>query len=514
MALDERQLASPQPVGRVGWLRLANRHCLRLWRDDSGVVLALSVIAFLILFVMATAGYAVGETVRQRIEIQNAADAAAYSGAIVQADTLARLAAINRAMSWTYVMLVRMEMDAIVDKWLELVEDQWDRDENTIKLYNLTSCNQMRPVALWNGISLAQDKEVLLNGYHIVKMLTINTTRDAAAAQGKSHKKLKDKIEKARQNIQAMNEAQEDLVKQMKGRIEATVAEVVAANVAETFNDQDAGGAAIKHVCLLGDNYFRILRNTQAEEKEFLAHSGFVDDPQTIFGKGIDRWFVRSGSGEGLGREYRQAGTTLLANWQWYSSHWVPAGVAGCVFDSMISGTSQVTGQQGYDAGFYQTGTAKPHVLTESFFGKDGAIVVGLRRQLNNPLAYLFAGNEPGIFKAFTVPGTSRFMWTAAAARAGYQSPREPGPGHYETTFEKVDIDKLWNLKTSDWDAVLLPLHRAWADGRDGRAWSDFTAGQVLQQVQANLGVGNLAAPPGMTGGTLNTSGLDGWVMH
>ena len=61
--------------------------------------------------------YAAGETVRQRMELQNAADAAAYSGAAVQADTLSRVVCINQAMSWTYVMMNRRVMDYITDKW-------------------------------------------------------------------------------------------------------------------------------------------------------------------------------------------------------------------------------------------------------------------------------------------------------------------------------------------------------------------------------------------------------------
>ncbi|MBP7637737.1 MAG: hypothetical protein KBA18_07660, partial [Kiritimatiellae bacterium] len=97
-------------------LHAANRAALRLWRDDSGVVLAVTMIVFLAMFMMACAVYAIGETVRQRVEVQNGADAGAYSAAIVQADTLSRVAAINRAMAWTYVQMVRMEMDYIVDK--------------------------------------------------------------------------------------------------------------------------------------------------------------------------------------------------------------------------------------------------------------------------------------------------------------------------------------------------------------------------------------------------------------
>lgn len=56
-------------------------------------------------------------------------------------------------------------------------------------------------------------------------------------------------------------------------------------------------------------------------------------------------------------------------------------------------------------------------------------------------------------------------MWAATAAIAGYNpKPRNDCKGKYEVTYEDGG-DKLWNLKTSDWDAELVPLHRAWAKG-------------------------------------------------
>ena len=79
-------------------LNAVNRAVMRLWKDESGVVLAITVIVFLTLFLMACSVYAIGETVRQRVELQNGADAGAYSAAIVQADCISRVAAVNRAM--------------------------------------------------------------------------------------------------------------------------------------------------------------------------------------------------------------------------------------------------------------------------------------------------------------------------------------------------------------------------------------------------------------------------------
>ncbi len=500
-------------------LERANQTCIKLYRDESGVVLALSIVSFLILFVVACAGFAIGETVRQRIELQNAADAAAYSGAVVQADTLSRIAAINRAMSWTYVMLGRMEMDAVVDRWLELTLQQWEMDEQMIVAYNIPSCNKARPLALWNGRNQAMDRQLWLNYNHTEHVQAIRAARTQAAGQQKSYMALQPRINAARNTIADMNKAVQDLADNLNQRIEEVVQDIIDANIDENYNDQIAGGAAIKHVCLLGNDYFRTLDNTEEDETRFLTHGDFDQGPRETFGKGADVWFVRdSAASNGIARKYQQAGNALIATWEWYSSIWVMVeGV--CTLSTIISGSSEVKGQDGYDPSYYETGVAKPQILTEDFFGKDGAIVVGVRRKLNNPFTFAFGDGQPGLFGAFSIPGPGRYMWTASAARAGFRLPESSEKGEYEVTFED-DQDKIknknemWNLKTSDWDAVLLSLHRAWADGQPGRQWSGETAGWILSEVEGALGVGGQPAAPGMDGGVLSVAGAEKYTLH
>ncbi len=101
----------------------------RLAREEGGVALMLTLAVFLLLYVLCCGVYATGEIVRQRIQVQNACDAAAYSAAVVQADALSRMAVVNRAMAWTYIQLCREQMDYIVFSWLKLTCDRfvWDR---------------------------------------------------------------------------------------------------------------------------------------------------------------------------------------------------------------------------------------------------------------------------------------------------------------------------------------------------------------------------------------------------
>ncbi|MCL1887865.1 MAG: pilus assembly protein TadG-related protein, partial [Kiritimatiellaeota bacterium] len=111
-----------------GIARAARDALVRLAREEDGVALMLTLGIFLFLFVTCCAVYATGETVRQKVELQNAADAAAYSAAVVQADALSRMATINRAMSWTYIQMTRAQMDYIAWRWIRLTHKRFRED--------------------------------------------------------------------------------------------------------------------------------------------------------------------------------------------------------------------------------------------------------------------------------------------------------------------------------------------------------------------------------------------------
>ena len=76
-----------------------------LAKGTSGAALAVTLSFVMPIYLMVIGIYGVGEVVRNKIELQNAADAAAYSAAVVQADYLSRMATVNKAMAWTYVDL-------------------------------------------------------------------------------------------------------------------------------------------------------------------------------------------------------------------------------------------------------------------------------------------------------------------------------------------------------------------------------------------------------------------------
>lgn len=109
------------------WLR---SELMRLYRDEQGVVFVLLVICFLGLSVVSFGVAAVGETIRQRIEIQNAVDAAAYSGAVIQADIFSTCAQLNQAVGWYYVELLHATLDYITGTWLCEVKLQAEQKRN------------------------------------------------------------------------------------------------------------------------------------------------------------------------------------------------------------------------------------------------------------------------------------------------------------------------------------------------------------------------------------------------
>lgn len=477
------------------------RILLKFAKDEDGVALAFGITFFLLVFLVGMSIYAAGETVRQRMELQNAADAAAYSGAAVQADTLSRVACINQAMSWTYVMMNRRIMDYITDKWLEKVEREWNSDQRSVReMWNwLSTCGtRIQGTDYWVGFG-GMHKQIFLNNSQMVGIDTIKMQRKAAAAMGKGYKQLSSYIDRDRKTLKAMHQAEKNLLSELPKRIEKAVKHAIEENISGTPNDDAAGGAGISYVLLQNDpsTYTEIMKNQADQEKCFLVFGGFQPQTSEISSRGTDKWWTRSPSGEGFHREYSQK-SSLSAQWQWFGIQYILTGEA-CVPTPKM-GANQVRGQDVRNGYFRCSERAKPYRLTEDFFGRKGTILVGLKRKLNNPFAFLFANGKPeGLFSAFSIKD-GRSMWTASAARAGYASPtKQRSRGAYESTFMDVADRDTWNLCEQDWDALLLPVAIAFDKGRNRK----FTKGdkEPLQQVYQELNPGALSAPAGMTAG-------------
>ncbi len=535
-------------------LKALNKEAARLWKDESGVVLAFTVIVFLALFVMACSVYAVGETVRLRVEVQNAADAAAYSGAIVQADCNSRVAALNRAMSWCYVQMGRMEMDYIVDRWLRQTVEDFDHDDDKMMWINFPSdCHHGEDyygtgygVSFPNPIGSpevmpAPRNKIRLNGHRMETRDSIDDATDDARSQGRNYEALAGPIDTCRDNINALNAKEEELITKLPSRIKKTVETILKGNISDTWNDGFAGGGGIMYSLLQEEspleNNFRVLAwENETDEDDFLRHSNYIPDQgdttDQVLGTGAGDWYVKEyvTPGPGIQRGYQRGNPRLISEWNWFSSTWTWF-EGKCWGAVSASGHSEVYGDDSriYDERYYTTALAKPRVLKETFFAQGGSLVVGVTRKVNNPFQFMAVGGKLGVISPFTLvdnAGKQRYMWTASAAISGYNpKPPQDCEGKYEVTYEDNTGNKLWNLKTSDWDAELIPLHRVLAQGKN-HAWIGGvnSAGITLNKLRGGPwtalygggdALGDQGGPKGMNeGAEIAYGGAEGWVVH
>ncbi len=514
-------------------LKRLNNEIIRLWKDEEGVVLAFSVIMFMTLFMMAFSVYAVGETVRKRIELQNAADAAAYSAAVVQSDIIGSVAALNRAMSWTYVQLGRMEMDYIVDKWLEGVIREWDRNNRYVDNYRRGSCRNRKNDTYYTGYP---HEKINVNGRY-VSVGSLRNFRNNNRRIGKSYSLLIRPINDAKQTISSINAAQRNLIGDLPDRIDDCVNSVLKSNIRFDGNDTLAGGAKISYTVIQERNplrnLFEVWRATENNENNFLRFSDYIPEEgnsvNQVLGTGAGTWYNLVAGGTGFSRRYVQRDHVLRATWNWYTSYWRwrRYGSYGnyyyrCRLSRSRRGSTTVRGRDFYDAQ-YEMGKAEPQVLREEFFTERGSIIVGVSRKANNPFEFMAINGQHGITKPFSLDNGNRYMWTASAAIAGYNPiPLQSSRGEYEVTYENNSGNNLWNLKTSDWDAVLLPLHRARSKGRN-RSWQGESGGSVLAEVKnspwkslygGGSGVGSQRAPRLMGNGDFSYNSAERLILH
>ena len=430
-----------------------------LGRDESGVAFAFTVTVSLIIFLFGFAIYACGETVRQRIELQNAADAAAYSGALVQADTISRVAVINKAMAWNYVMMTRRQMDHIVGAWLGKVTERWQHDcAVTAAAQQICACcwHKIEAVNWRVGVDASGGASEGIT-HQLIRLNESQNTGIPEILGGLGVNAAQNPVSllsSLRNCIASMNQAEKELISGMKKRIENAVEFAVNANVSLTENDRKTREKREIQWSLYelqdANRYFEALKSN--EESRFLGFGDFSGSAQETFGAGANTWLILADS-EGFQRNYQQLGNALTARWFTYNQIWWHATV--CHYAGFSAQAAPpVTGEQGRDA-YYTGEKASPMVLKSNFFKPDGAIVAGVSRPLNNPFAFIFGGGEQsGIYSAFNVGGGSQTMWCISGARAGYRL-SDWKEGEYRNTGSIEDKD---NLCVADWDALFLPL--------------------------------------------------------
>ncbi len=317
----------------------------RLRREESGVALMLTLSVFLLLYVVCSGIYSIGETVRQKIELQNACDSAAYSAAVVEADGLSRMAMINRAMSWTYVLCTNMQIDYITYRWLELVRDRFKQDKEMCEDNNSATFGGATGLSAWLlslpnyyerrcannsnlckedigwfcGVAGVDEDSVRLNNH--TEPIPISTLDDILSKTSDIAnypnfiKQLKDAIEAyniylftaAKKTQEAISETamitlMENLPRDAQGEIDLEVGKDFLGHVMSPYfslhpYEEGEGGC------------FSVLYNTELGERIFLsmADNEVYDSLTQYFGPsgddtrlagGLDQWFVRSSKEE------------------------------------------------------------------------------------------------------------------------------------------------------------------------------------------------------------------------
>ncbi len=422
-------------------IRILNQKLKHLGTDNEGFAMALTLVVWPVLFLMVCGVFVTGESIRQKIILQNATDAAVRAGALVHADTLSRIAVLNRMMSWTYIQANKMEMDCVVSEWLTEVDSAFTDNKTICETENAAStCTEHIPLhkserseansvnyGWYTGVADGTDYKsgyVQLNGLHDVEI--------ANAQNGFDYGSTKAASAEAYSNIEAMNGAITDLRNNASSRIETVMTEVLNSNLAEL------GVPAANFSFVIPD----LAANTEimTDETAFLALNNASDNLSTA--NGFNTWWVADTDATGFRREYSD--DTLTYRYDWGYNVWTQQPDNTCTLTKTDSGT--VSSFFVRDTNNANTISAKPVQLTSGY--ADTKILAGVKMPLKNPLADIFADTVTGTitgswFDAYTVADTD--VWSVSAARAcAYDTAK----GGYSKS--------LYNVNTTDWDAVLL----------------------------------------------------------
>lgn len=499
--------------------------------DDSGVALASTLVVFLVSVLMIMSTYVLGNTVRERMELQNATDNAAYAGALAQADVLSRIAVLNRALAWTYVQSNRMQTDYIMNRWLTDVRTKFLNDCTSMVNKNIqysrkgcirhnisrgfssylrndpvlhsayrsknTAVNQCYVVG-YNGVHGELRLTGSAGGNNRARTDRLNTVMTTYGIS--SYTELAPMIQAANNNIYLMNGAIASLKDNMFVYVNSAVSASLSRNLknALTFSivgDPGSGRDYTKntsstHTSHTG-NASSCFERIASEEQFFGTRSGYGNhyfSSDSTFNRDSWNslpWWTQTSSSAGF---YRQYSGNHSMSWNAGYGSWVcDDSCKGSVITSSSSSSllSVVTANYSVGGTLYSHRRgypAAPWRMTQNFFGRPGTIVVAAKRQLLNPFASGILGSKNnadiGFYGAFGL-NTPTDVWTVSAARAGIRIPGS-SVGAYETTF--VGNGSTWNMFADDWDAVMLPLGKAWKSGVN-RTWNNMSGNNPTDNV-------------------------------
>lgn len=489
--------------------------------DDSGVAMAYTIMVFLFFFMLCVSTYAMSENIRKKMELQNACDAAAYSGAVVQADMLSRIAVLNRALSWTYYHTGRRHMDYIIDKWLNGVLQFHNTDVGLVTAHAATSTciygcrgpnHEAGPIHPGGTAYYASSTHgVLTNSANwTIRFSSGNFTRTqiigdrAALIEGPFNGSLQSNIQQGMENITTLNREIEFLSESINNFVQRAVRHTMRDNMPWGFRADD-------FICLVDpDNtaaaasYLRPLANSGGPLNTLENHFINYVPGHTVASihNGINTWWTLTGGSRGFQRNYTGA---LRANYNVYAERWTyvpptPFSKDYCFqtlyVDTLAAARNVAMQAASYRDEYFTSAVANPYMLTQTFFGKAGSIIVAAKQPVINPFQALSFDTNT-FYGAFNP--TLGDLWCISASRAGVKLDADTVNGYYRVLYPGDNGNVggysgtgVWNLCEENWDAVMLPISRAWND-TNVNSWraetNSASTRNLLAAVRSELGV-------------------------
>ncbi len=503
----------------------------KLLIEDCGIAMPISLLVFLFLSFLCMSVFAVGEVIRTRTELQYKVDNAAYAAALVQADSLSRIAILNRALAWTYAQTNKRQMDYVVNRWLSESLETFIEDAETNEKQHLqassAACTQHNINTLrgndWGGGGL-HERHTTEYGYQyhdvcygvsnmtddlkgkLMESLAASSLSGGVSAVEKIHGHFIDEADM--RNAKALQEALgvEGFAPNQYASIASDIQ--IGFNNIDTINEQIAtiknnmsaqidsavgkilGEDSNYHYSLaLGKAWYSEENPVAANYLETISSWDEFKKRYMKFAEDTDEWYKNWWTSVDSKIQHQYSGNFEL-KWQGYYVGWI------CKQDNNshenttpVYGLKRIAKPGAHPNGNTAWGNltgdmpwnlspvAKPLKLNRSFFGKDGAIVIAVKTPI--PSLFRKMNLNGGFFDSFAITGD---MWAISASRAGY---RIPGiTSSYENS--KFEQDEQWNLFIDDWDAMLLPVTRCW------KSWNSETfdgddAYTVLSAAKASL---------------------------
>lgn len=418
-----------------------------LVRGEEGVALVVTLALFMFLYISCAGVYTVGKAVKERIILQNAVDAAAYSAAVVQADYLSRIATINKAMAWTYNELVCCQMNWIAYQFISKSDGDYKKDAITAEWIGTDDTTESLAIRLAKGGIMDRPNEGAFAGWLGVNELEF----------------WKQQIKRYQGQLEEMSKAVSALRDNLKTDARSAAENVLRANLPE---------------CRLGElTRYKVLIN-EPKDKWLVEMDADAEDIFVQFAGASNanydesNWF-----------ELQRSGSSFLRQYKGLESHWkfIPKGGGAYKYNAVDARDSGSDLPEAFADVF-----ARPFILNENYFahkdkdGNDqpaaGAITVAIAKKNENPWLGL-VGDLTGFYSAFGHADKNDWTFAIASAQAGYRSnPDNSNPdNNKEPRAYSLDgeafIGTANNLSITDWDAVYVPVRNV-AFPEDGAAFT------------------------------------------